>query len=149
MNFFVEQIAPDYDIICFQECYNSLSSVKSQLITKCADIGFGFMATAKDPLLHQVALCDGGLLVVSRFAIVESEFCPFKYGLFIDGAGEQGFIYCLVEVRGEYIMLFNTHLNSSGARRDHEHMEAYLDLREMMFAHLRDAINLKLDRFEH
>jgi hypothetical protein len=66
-------------------------------------------------------LVDSGLLVLSRFPILSSEFMSYKIGILSDSASDKGYIYCKINVRGEILHLFVTHLQAS-------YMEVGMDL---------------------
>ena len=92
---------------------------------------------------------DSGLVTVSRFPIIESEFTAFKYGVFSDSYAMKGVLYSLVKIQGEYLMVFNTHLNASYFGTDFKALAASIQTRQMQLEHLRDFINLKLDYHLH
>lgn len=43
-------------------------------------------------------LLDGGLLTISRFPIVESEFKPYPYGMLSDALTYKGVLYCKIDI---------------------------------------------------
>jgi hypothetical protein len=56
---------------------------------------------------------DSGLLVLSKFPILTAEFRSFKIGILSDSASDKGYIYCRINVKGEILHLFSTHLQAS------------------------------------
>jgi hypothetical protein len=39
---------------------------------------------------------DGGLLILSRFPIIEQEFCPYPYGVVSDALSYKGVLYAKI-----------------------------------------------------
>ena len=54
-------------------------------------------------------MTDGGLLILSRFPILESEFVPYEYGVFSDSIANKGVLYAKIMIKEETMHLFNTH----------------------------------------
>ena len=60
-----------FDIICNQEVFTTLNSRKQQLIHHAKKAGFLYHAVPKTPAYFSRYYTDGGLLILSRFPIVE------------------------------------------------------------------------------
>ena len=56
---------------------------------------------------------DSGLLILSRFPIIETEFYPFPYGVVSDALSYKGVLYSKININGRILHLFNTHLQAS------------------------------------
>lgn len=56
-----------YDIICLQEVFATLSPRKERLIKKAIKYGFYFIESSPDPSFFSRYLIDGGLVILSRF----------------------------------------------------------------------------------
>ena len=65
------------------------------------------------PKLHHTQSTDAGLLTLSRFPILKSEYLPFPYGCFSDSMAQKGVLYTKIKIKDTYIQLFNTHLQAS------------------------------------
>lgn len=65
----------------------------------CKRAGFFFIADVDPPgFFSNQLICEGGVLIISRFPIVEHEFLPFSYS--IDGEGQSclGAIYAKIKI---------------------------------------------------
>ena len=71
MNYFITNILPNYDIVCLQEMYGFGSGRRQRLIKAAAENGFGHVLKSKNKLAK--GMVDGGLLILSRFPITDSE----------------------------------------------------------------------------
>ena len=58
-------------------------------------------------------IVDSGLLVLSKYPILASEFMSYKIGILSDSASDKGYIYCKIDIKGEILHLFSTHLQAS------------------------------------
>ena len=58
----------EFDIICLQEVFGTLSSRKERLIKKAIKNGFYFVESSPDPSFFSHYLIDGGLVLLSRFS---------------------------------------------------------------------------------
>jgi sphingomyelin phosphodiesterase len=84
MHHFSKDIMPQYDICCLQEVFYTVNSRKENLTTIAQHSGFPYHAKSSLPGLFTGKLSDGGLLTLSRFPIIESEFKPYPIGVFSD-----------------------------------------------------------------
>lgn len=76
--------------------------------------GFLYQAMSEEPSLFSSYLTDGGLLIMSRFPIVESEFRPFPYGVLCDAISYKGVLYAKIQLgNNKYLHLFNTHTQAT------------------------------------
>jgi endonuclease/exonuclease/phosphatase family metal-dependent hydrolase len=102
-----------YDVICLQEMFGSFNSRKQELIKYANKSGLFFYVDSPSPSFFSKFLVDGGLLILSRFPIVESEFRPFRYSVLSDSLAHKGVIYAKIRVGDTYLSIFNTHLQAS------------------------------------
>jgi len=104
----------NYDIICLQEMFDTLSSRKMRMKVHSAKNGFLYFAESPPPaLLMSRQIIDGGLLTLSKYPIVESEYKAFSAGCEIDKVAEKGMLYTKISLPSFSLHLFNTHLQSS------------------------------------
>lgn len=103
----------DYDIICLQEMFGSFNLRKQNLIKIAHKLGFFFHAEPPAPSFFSSFVVDGGLLILSRFPIVESEFLPFKYSVCSDSLSEKGVLFTKIKIKSSYLNLITTHLQAS------------------------------------
>ena len=106
---FVKQF-DNFDIICFQEVFTTMNTRKQRLISYAQKAGLIYHAVSDQPGLFSGYATDGGLLIVSRFPIVEAEFDPYPYGVVSDALSYKGVQYVKILIQGKYTLhLFNTH----------------------------------------
>ena len=75
--------------------------------------GFYYHAESPNPSFFSSYLVDGGLLTLSRYPIVQEEFCSFKYGVLSDNLSQKGILYTKIQINDTFLHLFNTHLQAS------------------------------------
>lgn len=111
---FVKRIH-EFDIVCCQELFSTLNSRKQRLIAYAKKAGFIYHAVCDPPSLLSGYVTDGGLLILSRFPIVEAEFCPYPYGVLSDAISFKGVLYAKIAFssEGKILHLFNTHTQAS------------------------------------
>ena len=144
---FCRSFMQDYDIICFQETFTTLNTRKQMLIEIGEASGFSYHARCQPPSLFTGKLTDSGLLILSRFPIVESEFQSYGIGVFSDGISNKGVLFARIKVKDQYLNVFNTHLNASYVSTNLQELKSSLDVREQQLEQLRDFINVKIDQF--
>ena len=66
---------------------------KERLIEAARRAGFLYHAVSDAPSFFSGFLVDGGLLTLSRFPIVKTEFRPFPYGCGADDLSMKGVLY--------------------------------------------------------
>ena len=110
---FVKQF-DNFDIICFQEVFTTLNTRKQRLISYAQKAGLIYHSVSDPPGLFSGYATDGGLLIVSRFPIVESDFDPYPYGVVSDALSYKGVQYAKILIHGKHVLhLFNTHTQAS------------------------------------
>ena len=90
---FVKRHLDEFDIICHQEVFTTLNTRKQRLITYAKKAGYTYHAVNDMPSLFSGYATDGGLLTLSRFPIIESEFMPYDYGVVSDALSYKGVLY--------------------------------------------------------
>lgn len=57
---------------------------------------------------------DGGLVILSRFPILEADFGPYPYGVLSDSLSYKGALYAKILIGSERVLhIFNTHTQAS------------------------------------
>ena len=69
LNDFIEFL-PEFDIICFQEIFTTLTDRKHQMIREAAKCGFKYHVSSKPPSFLSEYITDAGLLILSRYEIM-------------------------------------------------------------------------------
>jgi len=107
------KVINDFDIICLQEMFGTYNSRKHELIRSAVRQGFFFYVDTPTPSFLSKYMVDGGLLILSRFPIVESCFFPYAYGVLADSLAEKGILYAKIHIQSSYLHLMTTHLQAS------------------------------------
>lgn len=149
IQYFAKHFMNNYDIICAQELFGPLSHRVEDFFHLGHLNGFPYHAQGNKASATSHFGSDGGIVTISRFPIVEKEFSPFKYGVYSDSYAMKGVLYTKIQIRGEFLLLFNTHLNASYVTSEYLKVKASLDTREMQLEHIRDFINVKVDEHRH
>ena len=92
---FVKQL-DNFDIICFQEVFTTLNTRKQRLISYSQKAGLIYHAVCTVPGLFSGYATDGGLLIGSRFPLVESDFDPYPDGVVSDALSFKGVLYAKI-----------------------------------------------------
>ena len=96
------------------------------------------------PSLFSGPFVDGGLVILSRFPIIEHDFEPYPYGVLSDGLSYKGILYAKILVRpGHVLHLFNTHTQASYFDSDLETFAKTFETRARQLEHLRAYIAWK------
>jgi endonuclease/exonuclease/phosphatase family metal-dependent hydrolase len=103
----------NYDIICLQEMFSTLSYRKTKLVKAAIHAGFFYYVETESPNYFSTRLIDGGLIILSRFPIESYSFAPFTDGILCDQLCEKGILYANIRVKNTNLHLFNTHLQAS------------------------------------
>ena len=103
----------DFDIICNQEVFEGFNSFKASLTSKATEAGFVDYAWATRPALFDKYVTDSGLIILSRYPIVESDSIVYYYNVFDCWASSKGSVYAKIEVNGRFVHVFNTHMQAS------------------------------------
>ena len=102
-----------FDIICFQELFTTLNDRKHKMICEGAKKGLKYYLYSKPPSLFSKYPVDSGLLILSKFEIVEHDFFPFYLNIMGDAPCNKGVLYAKIRINNKYLFLFSTHLQSS------------------------------------
>ena len=109
---FLEQL-PNFDIICFQELFTTLNNRKHRMIREAAKVGIKYHLYSRPPSFFSKYLTDSGLLILSKYKIVESDSYDYYLNISGDAPSNKGILYAKIKINDKYLFLFNTHLQSS------------------------------------
>ena len=112
---FSRNIIPKYDIICLQEVFHNwfLDARKNLFEDISKRNGFSYSARSPAPKYYKGHLTDAGLLIISRFPILQSEFLPFSDGIMSDQIADKGILYTQIQIKDKILHLFNTHTQAT------------------------------------
>jgi len=98
---------------------------RNYIIREAKKVGFEYHAVPGNPSFFSLAIIDSGLLIISKFKIVESDYITFDTaGVGPDVMANKGCLYAkidLSEIGGKYLHLYTVHTQS-------EYLEHELDL---------------------
>lgn len=111
--YFIQNILGSHDIYCLQEVFRALSTRKSAIIKAAKQKGYSYIIESPSPSFFSTYLCDGGLLVLSRLPIIESDFRVYSVREQPDALSQKGLLYCKVEAHDTTFNLITTHTQSN------------------------------------
>lgn len=79
LEFIVRHVLPHYDVVSFQEAFAFGSRRKDRLVLAAREMGFNHHVESARKYPWQIAV-DGGLLILSRFPIKESQQIEYSRG---------------------------------------------------------------------
>lgn len=123
--FFCKSILPSYDLVCLQEVFGLLSSRKARIIAAAKALGYAYSVESPAPGFFASHLIDGGLLILSRYPVLEWEFRSFEFAIFPDTLADKGVLYCKLEVAGGPLHLFTAHTQSAYETSDMDLFRLY------------------------
>ena len=110
---FIDQLK-NFDIICFQELFTTLNDRKHRMIREGATQGLKYYLTPKVPSFFSKYLVDSGLLILSRYPIIEHDFYEYFLNVSGDATTNKGVLFAKIEIKkNKFLFLFNTHLQAS------------------------------------
>ncbi|EGC29213.1 hypothetical protein DICPUDRAFT_159232 [Dictyostelium purpureum] len=119
-----KSILGQYDIICFQELFSAFSYRQRRFIEKAKQQGFKYYSASPLPAyLKSTFLVDGGLVVLSKYPIVATDYFLYEQGVDSDMLASKGVLYTKIKVvpngldsdDDNFIHLFTTHMQASYA----------------------------------
>jgi endonuclease/exonuclease/phosphatase family metal-dependent hydrolase len=146
LNYFIDHVLPNYDVICLQEMYSYGSSRVSRLVQLAKNAGFAYSLTSPSKgLLNGCA--DGGLVILSRFELVKTGRLSFKRAVYNCRFVAKGALYAKVKLSRDACMhVFTTNLQRSAGQDVSMHSPEAL-VRQTQIAQLRTFIKSQtLDR---
>lgn len=145
--YFIENIMHYYDVICLQEVFRKWNSRCSKLIARANDMGLVY--SIKSPWPHNSKhLIDGGLLILSRFEIVDYEFVPYTQAVFPDKLSYKGILYARLKVGSSFVNVITSHLQSSFPCGDPLKFLLYRHIRRTQLVQIRDFLDSKIPSSE-
>ncbi|ORZ06055.1 Endonuclease/exonuclease/phosphatase [Absidia repens] len=90
----IKTILPRYDVITFQEAFAFGNHRVDQLIDAAQRLGFGYIMSPRHGPWELAA--DGGLLLLSRFPILQADILEYPRGLHSDWLSYKGALHALI-----------------------------------------------------
>ena len=108
----VSEHLQNYDIVCMQEVFGSLSSRRKHLIQSAGQRA-GLLYSFHSPSSGVRSVVDGGCLILSRFPITESDCVSFSPGINADWLARKGALYARIQLKRDVcVHVFTTHLQA-------------------------------------
>lgn len=112
-NFLSERL-DEFDIVCLNESFHFGSNVASSFITNMQNKGFKYIATNKPvPILSKFVI-DSGVMILSKYPIIETDSISYKDGCSFDQFAMKGCVFAKIQIsQKQHINVFATHLQAS------------------------------------
>ena len=102
-------ILPQYDVVCLQEMWYR----RADLIIHAARAGLPYYAVSPKSLKT-----DGGLVILSRYPMLQKRFFLFRNGIFPDTMIRKGALAVRIVIGGSSLRIINLHAQSSYKKID-------------------------------
>jgi len=102
-------LLPQYDVVCLQEMWYR----RADLLIYAAKVGLPYYAVSPKSLKT-----DGGLVILSRYPMVEKRFFLFKNGIFPDTMIRKGALAVRIVIGNSNLRVINLHAQSSYKKID-------------------------------
>ncbi|KAJ1957182.1 hypothetical protein GGI12_005097 [Dipsacomyces acuminosporus] len=113
LDYFIEQILPNYDVVCLQEMFEFASSRRSRLLAAADKLGFKYYVASDRQFLWNLAI-DGGLVILSKYPIVSTENIIYNRGIGADWLAKKGVLYAKLSINDTtHAHVFTTHTQAS------------------------------------
>lgn len=143
----IKEAIKNYDIVCFQELFPHFNNRRDDMIKFAHTCFFKYASVPPGPGFFAMltgSLLNSGLLTLSKFPIVVTEFIEFKSKAGVDSLAIKGVLYSKIKFPNHHhVHIFNTHLQATYNRDyqpdnkdDHKNFLARLK----QIAELRDAV---------
>jgi len=108
-----ERVIPNYDIIAFEEAFGSLNKRRESLIEAGKKNGLEYHHSDASQSICNLKV-DGGLLLLSKYPIIEKDKIEYPRGCHSDWLAVKGALYVRLKVgNNKHINVFSTHLQAS------------------------------------
>ncbi|CEJ00587.1 hypothetical protein RMCBS344292_14639 [Rhizopus microsporus] len=113
LGYIIKHILPSYDIITFQEAFAFANRRVDKLLVKAYDQGFYHHVASPRHYPWELA-GDGGLLILSRFPIVQANIIEFPRGMHADWLSYKGALHALIQLNNNSLLhVYTTHTQAS------------------------------------
>ncbi|CAG8564682.1 12034_t:CDS:2 [Ambispora gerdemannii] len=144
LEYFIQNILSNYDIICLQEMFQFGSSRRNRLLEAAFKKGFKFSWTSPAKSILSGSI-DGGLVLLSKFPLHEREITVYPIGCYSDRFSDKGALYAKIAItNNDCIHLFTTHTQASYSSAPPPNEESVI-IRHQQLALLRKFIDKCLD----
>ena len=107
----------DFDVVCLEEAFQFGSTIVRNFAEAAKQRGFKYICSSKNPPLLTRQVVDPGLLVLSKYPILETANIRYRDGCGFDSFSAKGAVYVKIQIdETKHIHLFSTHLQASYQR---------------------------------
>jgi sphingomyelin phosphodiesterase len=100
------------------------------MICEASKRGLKYYIAGRVPSFFSKYLVDNGLLIISRYPIVENDFYEYYINILGDSPTNKGVLYAKIEIKkNAYLFLFNTHLQSTYFDDTQENIDLTIQIR--------------------
>lgn len=142
----IEEVLNSFDIICLQEVFSTLSFRKGLIISEAQKQGFSYSHSSPFPNPFNGHFTDGGLLILSRFPILETDQITYENSTGPDRLSSKGAIYSKLKINHTLFHVFTTHLQSSYYTNKYSDFLNYRIIRRRQLKQLKSFIDSKVGR---
>lgn len=135
VQYLCREIIDHYDVVCLQEVFSTLNTRRAQIISLASKKGFAYSCNSPSPGFFKAQVIDGGLLILSRFPILESDFMGFGNGMFPDIFSYKGILHARIQTPGKNINFFTLHTQATYPTDDLDKLELYRQVRREQLEH--------------
>jgi endonuclease/exonuclease/phosphatase family metal-dependent hydrolase len=141
-NVFLEDYLDSFDLICLQEVFDPLSDRKQKILKTAESRGF-FSKTSSSPRWSKGHFIDSGLLILSKFPILESDEIVYTDGKGVDGLCAKGGLYIKVCISNKFVHIFTTHLQAAYFTEDFNTFLQYRIIKKKQLIELKAFVDGK------
>lgn len=146
MSIFTSQHINDFDILCLQESFDYLNIRPYRLLQAAYKKGFHYFFRSAPPTLQSDFVSDGGLVILSRYPIVDAEELVFPKSLKVDGYSQKGALFTKIDMgEGKILNVIDIHTQASYPFDVKEIQTGCLVNRVSQFVELRKFIDRLLE----
>ena len=123
--------------------FSTLNCRKNYIKNVASSQGFLYNheSPSPNPLLGHFT--DGGLLILSKYPIIEADSITYSSSTGPDKLSSKGSIYVKIEIKGFILHVFTTHMQSSYPTKDYSEYIRYRLIRRLQLQELKNFIDLK------
>lgn len=113
LNYIIENILPNYDVVAVQEAFAFANRRIDKLRLKARQLGFNYELYSPRHYPWQLA-ADGGLLLLSRFPIAQGDVIEYPRGVHADWMSYKGALHALIQLNTKRtIHVYTSHTQAS------------------------------------
>jgi endonuclease/exonuclease/phosphatase family metal-dependent hydrolase len=116
------------------------------MIREAAKVGLKYYLTIKAPSFFSKYITDSGLLILSRYEIIENDSYNYYINISGDAPSNKGILYAKIKIEDKYLFLFNTHTQSTYYDESQKNINSTIQVRT---AQIEELINYVYNKLLH